>query len=320
MSRLRLGVALVVGGPPGAELDVLRRALGDGALGRIPPHITLVPPINVRTEEVDNAVGMVRQAAAATPPLRLRLGPMATFWPSTPVVYLAVGGDVDGLGGLRDAVFTGALARPLTWPFVPHVTIGEDVEPTHIPAIVAALGPYRSEITVDRVGVLQQHDDRRWRVMAEAVLGGGRVVGRGGLEVELTAGEAPDAEAAYFLARTWAAHVEASYGPVPPARPFVVTARREGELVGVATGGIDDELLLDRLIVDASARGQGVGGHLLAEVELVGARRGCRRGWLVCQAQGAADWYAGHGWAEDLRLPAWRHGRDFVRLTRSLRG
>ncbi len=321
MSRLRLGVVLAVPDPPAAEIDGLRRALGAGALGRIAPHLTLVPPVNVRAERLDDAVAVVRRAAAVTEPLHLRLGPVATFWPGTPVVYLAVAGDVERVHLLREAVFTDPLARGVTWPFVPHVTLADDVDAGHLPTIVAALAAYSAEVTVEHAQVLQQDADRRWEVIAEVPLGGGRIVGRGGLEVGLAAGEVLDPEAGAFLERAWSAHLHASYGPLPRMRPFVVTARREGEVVGVATGSTDDELVLDRLVVEASARAQGIGSHLLTEVELLGSRRGCRQGTLVCQAGGrAAAWYGAHGWVEDLMLRDWRHGRDFLRFRRTLAG
>ncbi len=65
MARVRLGVALLVPPPFDTEIDGLRRALGDGALGRIPAHLTLVPPVNVREERLGEALAALRRAAAA---------------------------------------------------------------------------------------------------------------------------------------------------------------------------------------------------------------------------------------------------------------
>ena len=48
MGRVRLGVALLIPPPFDREVDGLRRALDDGSLGRIPAHLTLVPPVNVK--------------------------------------------------------------------------------------------------------------------------------------------------------------------------------------------------------------------------------------------------------------------------------
>ena len=65
MTKARLGVALLLPAGVSAEVDGLRRALGDGALGRIPAHLTLVPPVNVREDRLGHALAVLRSAAAA---------------------------------------------------------------------------------------------------------------------------------------------------------------------------------------------------------------------------------------------------------------
>ena len=92
MTKRRLGVALLVPPPLDVEIDGLRRAVGDGALGRIPAHLTLVPPVNVREDRLDDAVAVLRRAAAAAAPFEVDLGPPATFLPINPVLYLALAG------------------------------------------------------------------------------------------------------------------------------------------------------------------------------------------------------------------------------------
>jgi 2'-5' RNA ligase/predicted GNAT family acetyltransferase len=296
--RLRLGVVLLIPGPARAEIVGLQRALG--ARPRVAPHVTLVPPVNVRDDRLAEALAVVRSAAAAVPPLRLELGPPATFWPDAPVVHLAVGGDVEGVRRLRETVSVAPLDRIVTWPFVPHVTLAEELAPEHIAAAVGALGAFEATVTVTHVHVLEQdREDRRWKAVADAPLGGSTVVGRGGLELELTTGDV----------------LEPS-----PDRRIVVRARREGAAAGIAVGHVEgDEAWVDRLDVDASLRGQGIGTRLLGEIELAAARRGCRRAWVTCPAP-AAGWFAARGWVVDLRLPAWRSGQDWVRLGRALPG
>jgi hypothetical protein len=53
MGRRRLGVVLLVPDPVRREIDGLRRALGAGSLGRVPAHLTLVPPVNVREDDLE---------------------------------------------------------------------------------------------------------------------------------------------------------------------------------------------------------------------------------------------------------------------------
>lgn len=161
--------------PVAGEVDGLRRGLGDGALGRIRPHLTLVPPVNVREDDVEAALDRLRSAAATTGHLRVTLGPVSTFHPVTPTLYLAVEGDLDSLGRLRDAAFAPPLARELTHPFTPHVTVADDAPPARIAAAVEALAGFRADVTFDRLTLLEEHrrDDgvRVWEVLADAALG-----------------------------------------------------------------------------------------------------------------------------------------------------
>ena len=295
MPRHRLGVALLVPPPVAVEVDGLRRALGDGALGRIPPHLTLVPPVNVAVDRLDEALSVLRRAAGATDPLRLRLGPAVTFMPVTPVVYLAVGGDDLGrLRGLRDQVFLPPLERTLTHPFVPHVTLADEMAPARIPAAVAALADYTVDVTVDRLHLLREEPGRVWRPVADVALARPAVIGRGGLPVEITTSERPPPDADHILATATATatassgSAAATAGSGDPAGPFdsaggpdgasgafTVTARRHGEVVGLAQGWLGaPHVRLSCLLVADGARRQGIGRHLLTAVEGLAAGGG----------------------------------------------
>ena len=107
---------------------------------------------------------------------------------------------------------------------------------------------------------------------------------------------------------------EATYGPVSADVPLVVTARRDGEVLGAADGHIRrEQAYLARLIVVADHRGEGVGSRLLDAFEAAAREAGAREVILRTIAGGPADvFYRGRGWVEYDRLPAWRPGRDFV--------
>ena len=325
MPRLRLGVVLLVPPPVEREVDALRRACEDASLGRVPAHLTLVPPVNVREERLDEALAVLRSAGGATRPLRLELGPPTTFLPDNPVLYLPVGGDLDGLHALRDRVFVDPLHRELTWPFVPHVTLVDGGEPSRLEAAVAALAGARYELVVERVTLLQeQRDDdgvRVWRPIADAPLGAPAVVGRGGLELVLTAGPRLDAEARAWAAAAWESHNAVAYGPdAPRDDPLAVTARRDRRVVGIAQGHVRGPVAyLADLIVGGDVRGEGVGGHLLAAFAAEAAARGADELTLRTIDGGPAErFYRDRGFTTAMPLPAWRHGRDFVQLRRSL--
>lgn len=307
--KRRLGVAVLVPAPLSHEIDGLRRAVGDPALGRIPAHLTLVPPVNVREDRLPGALARLREAAAATRPFRLTLGPPATFLPVNPVLYLAVGGDVDALTALRDRVFREPLARTLTWPFVPHVTVADEAAPERIEAALTAMSDFAATIEVDRVHLLEEGPGRVWTPVAGALLAPPAVVGRGGLPVELSVTDGVDPETAAFVQREW---------PDEPAQTVVVTARREGRVVGVAQGRVRaGDAHLSLLLVAAGERGTGVGSHLLAAFCDAAAGRGATSATVRTAAAGPAlAFYEDRGWRVETGLPAHRHRADFVQLRR----
>ncbi len=266
MPKARLGVALLLPAPVAAEVDGLRRAVGDGSVHRIPAHLTLVPPVNVAEARLCDALAVFRRAAAATRPLNLELGPPRTFLPDNPVLYLAVDGDVAEVHALRERVLRDPLARSTSWPFVPHVTVADSASPEVIEAAVVALGRYRAHVRIDRVHLLREGAGRVWEPIAEAPLRPPAVIGRGGLPVELSLTERLDPEAAEICEREEGAEC-----------PFAVTARRDEQVVGVASGAVRDGVAhLRILVVDAGQRRQGIGSHLLAAVESLAADEGCR--------------------------------------------
>ena len=281
MARQRLGVVLLVPEPLATQIDGVRRALGDGALGRIAPHITLVPPVNVAERDLAAVLAVVRRAAAASAPLGLRLGPVRTFEPVNPVAYLEVGGtDLDALRELRDACLTEPLARPQDHDFVPHVTVADELSEARLAAATTALRDFRADVTCDVVHVLSEQPGRIWVPIADAPLGvAPGVVGRGSLPLELSVSGRPDVEAAALLA------VEAE----PAGLPFAVTARRDDTVVAAAWGwSAGDRLEVADLVVAAVHRNQGVGRHVLAGVEALARRRSCTAAGCAAPTTGAA--------------------------------
>ena len=219
MPRLRLGVALLVPPPLDREIEGLRRAVGDGSLGRIPAHLTLVPPVNVHVERMSEALAVLRAAAEDTEPFSVELGPPGTFLPDTPVLHLAVQGEgVGELRALRDRVFRDPLARSLTWPFVPHVTLADEATPERIAAALEVLADYRVDVRFDRLHLLREGRGRVWEPIADAPFAPPTVVGRGGLPAELSLAGVVDPE------------VRGLVDNAPDQ--VVVAARREGRPVG----------------------------------------------------------------------------------------
>ena len=295
-------MAVLIDPPQSVEIDGLRRAVGDPSLGRIPPHVTLVPPVNVRAAELPAALGVLRAAAASVPgPLTLTLGSVTTFLPVNPVLYLEVGGDLDGLRRLRDTVFRPPLERALSWPWVPHVTLADGADPERIDAARAAMASYAAVATVDRVVLLEEGRGRVWAPLADARLGPPVRIGTGGLTLHLTTGRLPDPELAAARAELAGDGADGCAGagagspdtvpePAGLLAPVVVTAHREGSAVGQAVARVGAGGPQVEVWVRPGGRGQGVGGHLLAHLE----HELRRAGWAFPElaARGPAGFYA----------------------------
>jgi 2'-5' RNA ligase len=156
--RRRFAVALLIPPPTSIEVDGLRRALGDRQLGKIEPHITIVPPINLRDDDIADALAVVQAAARASRPMELTLGPVATFADSSPVRFLAVD-PWDPVTALYRACWSGVLEREEKRSFHPHVTVDIDGGPTDRPdPALEVLAGYRAEVLLDRVTVLENVD------------------------------------------------------------------------------------------------------------------------------------------------------------------
>lgn len=267
MPRMRLGVALLLPEPLRSEVDGLRRGLGDGSLERIAPHITLVPPVNVPTERLGEVLALLRRTACEHRPFDVELGPVSTFAPDSPVLYLALSRGRKEVASLRDGVFSGPLSRSLSWPFVPHVTICEEVSDDKSAAGLSVLSAYRASFSVEGIHLLVE-EQRVWRPLADVSLGGVRVVGRGGLELEISQSERLDPEASVLLASCpRRAETPEEGRPESHRSGFAFAARREGVVQGVAVGVVHEGVArVSALRVAPDARRQGIGSHLIASV------------------------------------------------------
>jgi GNAT superfamily N-acetyltransferase len=269
---------------------------------------------------------VLRAAGAATAPLRLELGPPATFHPVSPVVYLAVGGDLDGVVSLRQRLLEApfpTLAEKRA--FVPHVTLDQRADPDRIGSAMAALADYRVRITVFALTLLEQSqevENRPWHPVADAALGAVAVIGRGGLELEVSTVERLDPLAAAFADAAIAAEPSPSC-PAPGERDerVALVARRAGAVVGTAECLVNGPVLdLSRLVVAGPLRGEGIGSHLLAAVEHVARVRGCAVVRVIPPSRSRAEaFFSSRGYVFALALAQWRHGADHVVMSRSLR-
>lgn len=278
MARHHLAVALLPPPRLGERVDTLRRAIRSSTLGRIPPHVTVVPPVNVRAGELGDVYELLDAAAAQVRPFRLRIGPASSFAPRTPTVHLGVRGcepaDAATLDALRRVLLQGPLDRPDEHPFTPHLTLDRRVGDERIAAAMSVLDGVDESWSVRSLHLLEHHRPEDgppfWEPAHEVPLGPPAVVGRGGIELQVrTLGMlgTRDAEAV-GLERV---------GPADSA--VVVTAGPPGSGVvpwGAAVGTVVPGSLarLDTVSVVVGQRGQGIGAQVLAAWMSDAAARG----------------------------------------------
>lgn len=171
---------------------------------------------------------------------------------------------------------------------------------------------------------LRDDDGRRvWRPVADAPLGGRPgVVGRGGLELELTTAGALPPDAARWIEERWVDFDVERFGEVRAQdEPLSIVARRDGGIIGAAQGDVRSwgEAYLANLMVAAEERNSGVGAHVVAAFTSAAVQRGATYVTLRTEAEGRSQpFYERLGFVVWYRMPQWRNGRDFVQMRRDL--
>lgn len=253
MTRRRLLVVIPVPEPAGEHIEGLRLALGDPSLGSIGPHITLVPPVNVREESLADAWALLRSLGDVAP-ITTAIGPVSTFAPTNPVLYLAVGESVT-TRLLRDRIFVPPLSRPLSHEFVAHVTVNRRASEAQLEHARSVLH-YSEVVTLDTVAILEEHVDetgRQWVDIADVVLGSSEIAGRGGLETRTIRSRCVVPDAVELAGE--------AEGDV------VFTATRGDEIVGIIVAATDgSRLSVESLNVIEPERNTGVGRVLASRL------------------------------------------------------
>jgi 2'-5' RNA ligase len=111
-TRARIGVAIPIPEPWGAEIEGWRSSLGDPQAHAIPAHITLLPPTSVDAADLAEVERHLAVAAAAVDPFEVHLRGTGSFRPVSPVVFVALATGIAGCERLASGVRSVVLARP----------------------------------------------------------------------------------------------------------------------------------------------------------------------------------------------------------------
>ena len=167
-----LGVVVSIPEPWAQLLVEWRGKCGDPQASLVPPHVTLLPPTEVPIGERAAISAHLARVAAAHAPFDLHLAGTDTFRPVSEVVFVAVARGVAECARIATDVRTGPLARPLTFPYHPHVTVAHDVPTDMLDMASSGLAELQAEFRVTSFTEFEQLPGGAWAVAREYPLTG----------------------------------------------------------------------------------------------------------------------------------------------------
>jgi 2'-5' RNA ligase len=173
----KIGVAIGIPEPFGAELQSWRERLGDPNALRIVPHVTLLPPTAVGSGALPEIEEHLRRVAARFRPFDIRLRGSATFRPVSPVVFVPLVQGISECEQLEARVRSGPLYRDIHFPYHPHVTVAHDLPADALDGAFGALARYEADFRVHGFSLFEQDADGTWRPQRDFVFGSGGLPG-----------------------------------------------------------------------------------------------------------------------------------------------
>jgi 2'-5' RNA ligase len=160
---LTIGVAVEIPEPWATQLQDWREAFGDPLARDIPAHVTLLPPTSVPRVRLGDVVEHLESVAASLPTFRVLLDGTDTFRPVSPVVFVRVADGGAECDQVQKAVRTGPLARDLTFPFHPHVTVAHHLDDPALDRAMSTLASFTAGFTVEDFVLYEHGADGVWR-------------------------------------------------------------------------------------------------------------------------------------------------------------
>ncbi|GAA1925562.1 2'-5' RNA ligase family protein [Nocardioides hwasunensis] len=166
-----IGVAIAIPEPWASELQDYRTSVGDTMATQIPTHITLIPPAEVASDDLDEVTSHLAEAATNVDPFDIHLRGTGTFRPVSPVVFVTLAEGISACELLADAVRQGPLAVDLDFPYHPHVTVAHHLDDPTLDRAFDELADFECRFAVDAFN-LYVHDQRSgWQPTREYGLG-----------------------------------------------------------------------------------------------------------------------------------------------------
>ena len=167
-----LGVIVPVPEPWATLLTDWRTKVGDPQAALVPPHVTLLPPTEVPAAERPAVTEHLSTVARQHPAFDMHLSGTGTFSPVSDVVFVTVARGIGNCELLAGDVRQGPLARSLSYPYHPHVTVAHDVDPDMLDLAYSGLADLSAEFRVEAFTEFEQTPTGAWAVAREYPLTG----------------------------------------------------------------------------------------------------------------------------------------------------
>jgi 2'-5' RNA ligase len=136
-----------------------------------------LPPTALHDEALHDVEEHLRQVAAAEESFDVRLRGSSTFRPVSPVVFVPLAMGISGCERIEGKVRSGPLARDLSFPYHPHVTVAHDVGDEMLDRAFAALASYDASFRVWGFTLFEQGPDKVWRPQRDFPFGRAGLLG-----------------------------------------------------------------------------------------------------------------------------------------------
>lgn len=166
-NRRDVGVAIGLPEPYTSELQGWRERLGDPNAADIPPHITLLPPTALRSDDLDEVEEHLMAVAAEGESFTLHLRGSGTFRPISPVVFVPLAQGIGECERLERAVRSGPLQREVRFPYHPHVTVAHEVSQAQLDRAFEELATYDARFRVWGFTMFEKGHDDVWRPLRD---------------------------------------------------------------------------------------------------------------------------------------------------------
>ena len=167
-----LGIVVEIPEPWAQLFADLRSKVGDQQAEVVPAHVTLLPPTEVPAAARPAISAHLAAVARRHAAFDMHLSGTGTFRPVAEVVFVAVARGIGNCELIANDVRTGPLARTLTFPYHPHVTIAHDVPPDMLELAYTGLTDVSVEFRVDHFTEFEQTPGGAWAVARQYPLTG----------------------------------------------------------------------------------------------------------------------------------------------------